>query len=151
MQTRKENNIAAITHLSALGQYIIPLGNLILPLLLWNYNKKESTFIDNNGKQVLNFQFSILLYTIVLLLVIIPIVLFSIFNNINLVAVVENHELILQNLDIGHNINIITVAILALLILASLKVVEFVYILYGTLKASNGEAIKYPLSISFLK
>jgi len=32
-----------------------------------------------------------------------------------------------------------------------LKVIEFILIIYGAVKASNGENYKYPLSISFFK
>ncbi|WP_366187127.1 DUF4870 domain-containing protein [Flavobacterium ovatum] len=151
METKKENNIAAITHLSALGQYLFPFGNYILPLLIWNSKKGESTVIDFNGKQVLNFQFSVLLYTVILLLITIPIFLFTFFSGMSINAVLNDHEWIIKNLDIGNNISIITVGLLAIILLASLKIIEFIYIIYGTIKASNGEPFRYPFTIPFLK
>ncbi|AWG21592.1 hypothetical protein FFWV33_08630 [Flavobacterium faecale] len=151
MQPQNENNIAAVTHLSALGQYIFPFGNFILPLLLWNFKKDQSEFIDKNGKQVLNFQFSIFLYTILILIIAVPILLFTILSTTTFDAAIENHEWIFRNLDIGNHIYMLTIVILAAILLATLKIVEFVYIIYGTLKASNGEYIKYPMSIRFIR
>lgn len=151
METKRENNIAALTHLSALGQYIFPLGNFIIPLLIWNWKKDESQFIDSNGKQILNFQFSVLLYTLLLLLIAVPVFLFVFLDQISMAAVLNNHEWIIEKMEIGNHITIITVGILAVILLASLKFIEFVYIIYGTVQASNGNQIKYPLTIPFLK
>ena len=60
-------------HLAGLAGYlpIIPLiGCVIGPLILWLIKKDESTFIDNQGKEALNFQISILIYTLVSLVTI---------------------------------------------------------------------------------
>jgi transcriptional regulator with XRE-family HTH domain len=43
-------------HLSVISVLIIPLGNIILPLLLW-INKKETIYdVNKQGKNILNFQ-----------------------------------------------------------------------------------------------
>jgi uncharacterized Tic20 family protein len=54
----------AFTHLSALTQYFIPL-EIIFPIL-FGVQKRSSEFVDHHGKQVLNFQLSLLLYSLVL-------------------------------------------------------------------------------------
>ncbi len=42
---------------------IMPLfGSVILPLILWQVKKEQHTFIDEQGKEALNFQISILIY-----------------------------------------------------------------------------------------
>jgi uncharacterized Tic20 family protein len=46
-------------HLSALAGFIIPFGNIIGPLILWQMKKAESAFIDDQGKEALNFQITI--------------------------------------------------------------------------------------------
>jgi hypothetical protein len=43
-------------HLSALAGYIIPFGNIIGPLVIWQIKKNEFSFVDDQGKESLNFQ-----------------------------------------------------------------------------------------------
>jgi uncharacterized protein len=56
-----QKNIATFIHLSTFSRFIIPLGNFIGPVILWIANKEKSEFIDNHGKQAINFQLSVLL------------------------------------------------------------------------------------------
>ena len=53
-----EKNIAMLCHLSG-------LFTIFGPLIIWLIKKDESEFIDVNGKQALNFQISILIYSVV--------------------------------------------------------------------------------------
>ncbi|WPR71176.1 DUF4870 domain-containing protein [Flavobacterium sp. NG2] len=151
MKNTSENNIAALIHLSTLSQYCIPFGNYIFPILLWNAKKEESETIDFHGKQVLNFQLSWLLYSLILIMIAIPIFIFIVLNQVTWNAIVNNHEIILQNLSIDNNIFLITTGITALIILVTLKITEFFLIIYATIKASEGERYHYPLTISFIK
>ncbi|MEX0316076.1 MAG: DUF4870 domain-containing protein, partial [Allomuricauda sp.] len=70
--TKHERNLSAIIHASTFSKYFIPFGNFILPLILWTANKKEYQFVDYNGKQALNFQISMLLYSVLIGLFSIP-------------------------------------------------------------------------------
>jgi transcriptional regulator with XRE-family HTH domain len=54
-QTTNENLWLALLHLSS----VIPL--LVFPLLLWSWKKETSLKIDRQGRQVLNFQVTMLL------------------------------------------------------------------------------------------
>ncbi len=54
-----------ICHLSGLCGYIIPFGNLIVPLIIWSAKKDEMPLVDAHGKEALNFQISITLYLVV--------------------------------------------------------------------------------------
>jgi transcriptional regulator with XRE-family HTH domain len=54
-QTSNENLWLALLHLSS----VIPL--LVFPLLLWSWKKETSLKIDRQGRQVLNFQVTMLL------------------------------------------------------------------------------------------
>ena len=47
---------AIITHASAFAGFFVPLGNILGPLLVWAIKKDESQFVDENGKQAINFQ-----------------------------------------------------------------------------------------------
>jgi uncharacterized Tic20 family protein len=151
METSTERNTAAFTHLSTLSQYFIPFGNYIFPIIIWTTKKDQSQFVDHNGKQALNFQLSILIYTLVLALIAIPIFLYTVLQNVSITELINNNEMIIDNFDYGNSIAILTVGALALLGLASIKIAEFFLVIYASVKASNGEEYYYPFTISFLK
>ncbi len=55
-----------LCHLSALSGFIgIPLGNILGPLVIWLVKKDESPFVDEQGKESLNFQISMIIYGVV--------------------------------------------------------------------------------------
>ncbi|GAB3273804.1 DUF4870 domain-containing protein [Larkinella harenae] len=63
---------AMLAHLSALGGFIIPFGNVIGPLVVWQIQKDKSAFVDYHGKESVNFQITVTIgYCIGLLLIII--------------------------------------------------------------------------------
>jgi uncharacterized Tic20 family protein len=64
---------AMLAHLLTLTGYLVPLGNIIAPLIIWVVKKDQSPYVDYHGKESLNFQISILIY----LLVSIPIAIFT--------------------------------------------------------------------------
>ncbi len=59
---------AMALHISALGGYLFPFGGLIIPLIIWLMKKDESFEIDQVGREVLNFYFTMLIAWIVSLL-----------------------------------------------------------------------------------
>ncbi len=56
-----------IAHLSALVGFVIPFGNLIGPLVVWQI-KKEMPFVVDQGKEALNFQITVAIAVFVCLL-----------------------------------------------------------------------------------
>jgi uncharacterized Tic20 family protein len=151
MTTSNDKNIAAILHLSALTQYIIPFGNYLFPIIIWSSKKDESEFVDANGKQILNFQLSMFVYSVVLALIAIPIFIYTIFKNAGFNSVFDNHHFEFENLNI-HNINgILILGIIAAFLFFAIKVIEFALIINAAVKSSNGETFKYPLTIPFFK
>ncbi|MCX7847239.1 MAG: DUF4870 domain-containing protein [bacterium] len=63
--SKDEITWATLCHLAALAGFIIPFGNLLGPLVVWLVKKNEFPFVDEQGKEALNFQ---ILVTIALLL-----------------------------------------------------------------------------------
>jgi uncharacterized protein len=151
METTNNKNLATFTHLSTLSQYCIPFGNYIFPLLIWSTNKDKSEFIDYNGKQALNFQLSIFLYSLVLAIIAIPIILITIFSNVPLETVINDGDFMENHLSVENITGIVIVAIIAILLFVGMKVAEFFLIIYASVKTSNGEKYEYPLTIPFLK
>jgi len=145
----QDKTMAAVIHLSTFSKYFIPLGNFILPLILWTA-KQNDPFVDNHGKQALNFQISVFLYFILLVcLAIVGIVFLGLrMDSINdMVFHNQFHEFfqVVQALPF-----LIFIGIMGTLLLA-LFVFEIVAIITATVKASEGKYYNYPLTINFIK
>lgn len=151
MITNTEKNWATFTHLSTLSQYCIPLGNFIFPLIIWVSKKDESDYVDDNGKQALNFQLSVLLYSLFLGLIIVPIFIAVFLQHIPFYEWTQNHHFVIEDFSFGENIGLISTGLIAIFTLAFLKAVEFFLIIQASVKTANGEHYRYPLTIQFLK
>ncbi|WP_209565329.1 DUF4870 domain-containing protein [Flavobacterium sp. 1355] len=151
METSSEKNTATFTHLSTLTQYFIPFGNYIFPILIWSSYKDKSEFANHHGKQALNFQLSLLLYTLILVLIAIPIFVIVFLQNIPMEAVFNDEDFVIRNFNFDGNIGLLSIGATAVLLFGLLKIVEFFLVIYASIKASNGEYYKYPMTISFIK
>ncbi len=69
--TSEERQWAMFIHISALTGFVIPFGNIIGPLVLWQIKKDQSQFIDFHGKEAVNFQISMTIYLVVSFILII--------------------------------------------------------------------------------
>ncbi len=96
---RDQNTWAMLCHLSALAGFVIPLGNILGPLVIWLIKKDEYPLVADQGKEALNFQISMTLYYIVSIILIIVLIgilllialaLFSLI--ITIVAMVKANE-----------------------------------------------------------
>ncbi|KSA12105.1 DUF4870 domain-containing protein [Maribacter dokdonensis] len=155
--TKHERNLSALIHASTFSKFFIPFGNFIIPLVLWTANKKEYEFVDHNGKQALNFQISILLYSILVGMVSIPFFLGGFLPN---VFDFDNFGLV--NVHSFNNINfhfdsddffgpwMIPVGLLGLA-QSALFIINIVYTILATIKTNEGEVFEYPLSFKFIK
>jgi len=83
-ENKKANPWAMFCHLGALSAYIgIPFGNIVVPLVIWLIKREEFPFVDEQGKESLNFQISVticaivagLLCFVVIGLVLLPVIL----------------------------------------------------------------------------
>ncbi len=56
---------AMICHLAGLAGIILPAaGNIVAPLIIWQVKKDDNPFIDEQGKEAVNFQISMSIYFI---------------------------------------------------------------------------------------
>lgn len=71
----QERTWGLLCHLSAFAIYIgIPFGNVVGPLIVWLIKRDQFPFVNDQGKEALNFNISVLIYGLVsavLLLIII--------------------------------------------------------------------------------
>ena len=151
METTSKNTTAALINLSTLTQYFIPFGNLIFPIIIWSTNKDKSQYIDAQGKQTINFQLSLFVYTCILAMIAIPIIIITIVQNASFSALVNNDDLVLDDFNFTNINGVLAIAIVAIIVFIFMKIAEFFLIIYASLKTSNGDDFKYPLTISFLK
>ncbi|MEI6892523.1 MAG: DUF4870 domain-containing protein [Pontiella sp.] len=70
LPNRNERQWAMACHLAALAGYMMPFiaGNLIVPLVIWLIKREDGAFVDEQGKETLNFQLSLLLYAFICVL-----------------------------------------------------------------------------------
>ena len=102
-------DLAMWCHLSALVGYFFPLGSIVAPLVIWLTQREEYPFVDQQGKEAVNFNLSIFLYGLVSLLLVFLLVGF--------------------------------------ILLPLLAVFHVVCTIVAAVKASQGEAFRYPLTI----
>ena len=100
MLTTHQKNLAAIIHLSTFSKFFIPLGNFILPLILWTMNKDKSEFVDEHGKQAINFQLVFYLYAIAAVIITIPIFLYVFAGSFPEEFFFNNHNVYIDGNDI---------------------------------------------------
>lgn len=63
-----------LSHLIALAGFVIPFGNIIGPLVIWLIKKDEYPFVDDQGKESLNFQISMTIYFIISAILIVVVI-----------------------------------------------------------------------------
>ncbi len=87
--TEGERNFAIATHLSPMVCSLIgawPLG-IVVPIVLWLVRKNNSVYNDDQGREVINFTLSFLLWHVVLAVTVIGLALWPV---LWVVAIVNN-------------------------------------------------------------
>ena len=68
---KQARNWGMLCHLSALAAFLgIPFGHLLGPLVVWLVKKNEYPFVDEQGKESLNFQISVTIYAMPLVILV---------------------------------------------------------------------------------
>ena len=144
---KHDKTVAALIHLSTFTQFFFPFGNFIFPLIFWTA-KKNDPFVNEHGKQALNFQISFFLYALFIILIgVAGAILIGI--NLELGDLYFSH----QGNFIGNTLEatpvLIYIMVMALLLLG-LLVLNLYAVVSATVKAGEGHFYQYPLSINFL-
>jgi uncharacterized Tic20 family protein len=65
--SNSERNWAVFCHLGGFAIYLLPFafGQILVPLLLWLVKRNDSAFVDEHGREALNFQITFTLYAFV--------------------------------------------------------------------------------------
>lgn len=104
---------AMLTHLAAFAAFLIPFGNIIGPLLVWQLKKDLGPFVEQNGKEAVNFQITIAIVALVC--------------------------------------TMLMFALVGFLLLPVLGLYWLILTVIAGVKANDGVAYRYPLTIRFIK
>lgn len=154
--SKHERNLSALIHASTFSRFFIPFGNILLPLVLWMANRKDYAFVDYNGKQALNFQISLFLYSVIFGVITIPF-FFGLIPDLFHHGVFEwGHREPFDGVNFFfdwddfpfHKLWPIGIAGI---IPAALFVINVVYTILATLRTNEGQIFKYPITINFIR
>lgn len=122
----------------------IPFANVLGPLAAWLFKRKEHPFIDANGKESLNFQISMTLYTFigVVLLVVFAIVYFLSIG----VSSSGTGNAPTSTFAVGW-----FVAVWLFGLVVFLNLIALILVVIAAVKANAGELYRYPLTIRLIR
>lgn len=63
--SQDEKTWGMLAHLSSLSGFIIPFGSLLGPLIIWLVKRDTMPFVDDQGKEALNFNITVTIAAIV--------------------------------------------------------------------------------------
>lgn len=84
----EERQWAMFAHLSALAGFVIPFGNVIGPLVIWLVKKDTMPFVDEQGKESLNFQITVTIAAIICMALIVVLIGIPLLFVVGLIALV---------------------------------------------------------------
>ena len=148
--SENQKTTSAFIHLSTFLKYFFPFANFFAPLLIWTFSK-EKPFVDANGKQAINFQLSILVYTITIGLLCLP---FFIIFATDFITLIESIEHTVDNVSLQNIKNFSGYILLfgmVIILLLALFILELYAVINASIHASRGELYQYPLCIPFIK
>lgn len=128
MTESEQRTWGMLAHLAALSGFIIPFGNILGPLIVWLIKKEESSFVNDQGKESLNFQITLCIYVI---------------GAIILALIFLALTFIIPFLGI--------LTVLIYLLIFAIAIAEIVFVIIAAVKSNKGEYYRYPLTIRFLK
>jgi uncharacterized Tic20 family protein len=143
---------AALCHLSALVwiplagliflgiPLYLPFLNILGPLIIWLWKKSKFSWVDLQGRESLNFQLSLLIYS--LLVILISLFLVVITCGINLIIHrATNH--------VDDVFRVLSTILLGLIFLVA--ILQIILVNFAAYKAYKGQHYRYPFTIRFLQ
>ncbi len=59
-----EKTFLILMHISQFAGIVLPFGGFVLPLVMWLTNREKNSFIDEHGKNIINWLISATIYAI---------------------------------------------------------------------------------------
>lgn len=63
--SQEDRTWGMLCHISSFAGLVIPFGNILGPLVVWMIKKDQSWFVNDQGKEAINFQISLTIYGII--------------------------------------------------------------------------------------
>ena len=104
---------AMFAHLAALAGFGIPFGSIVGPLLVWQLKKDVDPFVEQNGKEAVNFQITIAIAAVVCFM--------------------------------------LMSGVIGVLLFPVLVLIWLIFTIIAGVKANDGVAYRYPMTIRFIK
>ena len=117
----------------------IPLASIVVPLIIWLANRSKHPFIDEQGKESLNFQISLLIYCTIALIL-------SGFLFFTTCGVTYN-----QNVNQTLSNFLIVATGCSVLFVVILSILQIFLIIFASFRAYKGQLYRYPFTIRFLR
>lgn len=118
-----DRTYSTLMHLTLLGHIVIPYLAIIGLIVMWSIKKKESRYIADHGREAVNFQISLILYSLILPIIAIP---------------------------IGLLLFVVGVAITVPIAVIFPYVLGLIGMVLAAMAANRGEMYRYPMTIRFL-
>jgi uncharacterized protein len=67
--TADDRLMALFAHIGALAGFFIPFAHIVVPLVIWLVKKDKSRFVDDQGKEALNFQLNVTVQAVILAII----------------------------------------------------------------------------------
>lgn len=64
--TDDERTYALMLHLSLLAHVVLTFIAILIPIIMWQVKKNDSPFLDDHGREAVNFQISLIIWSIAL-------------------------------------------------------------------------------------
>jgi uncharacterized protein len=142
--TTEERNWAMAAHLSALIAFAgLPFGHVVGPLIVYIAKGRESTFVGEHARASLNYQLTISLVGLVAVIVGMSLFFSAAFG----LAVTAHVRHASDSLALG----IASLGLLAGVVVLACIGISIVFIIIGTIAASDGRLFTYPFAIRFLR
>ena len=123
-----------LCHLLVLAGYFFPFGNIIGPLAVWLAKKNEHPFVDDQGKESLNFQISMMIYAVALAIISVGLIIVSQAQGWSAIAYTI----------------VLVIACVGLLLIPFVVLAMFIYPIIAAVKANDGIPYRYPFTIKFV-
>ena len=146
MTQNKENTNAFLIHISAFAGFIFPFGSIVTPLIIWQTLKDRSRFLDEQGREAVNFNISYSLYMFIASIIAVPLFIGSFFRSNN-----RNYHFDIDFWDFNLGFDNFFGFISFSSLVGIIGLVYLALIILAAVKANKGEDYRYPLTIKFIK
>lgn len=72
--TQQERTMAMFCHIGGLIGSFVPPANILVPLVIWLLKKDQSAFINEHGKEAINFQITVSICAVISLILMIVLI-----------------------------------------------------------------------------